>query len=60
MNRSHTARPRSYKLHRGSKKRLRRISIADHSPARFWIYAAFVLTLLALLFRFLTACQPTL
>jgi hypothetical protein len=60
MNRSHTARSRSCKLHRGSKKRLRRITIADHSPARFWMYAALVLTLLALLLRLLTTSQPEL
>jgi hypothetical protein len=31
------------------------MTIADHSPARFWIYAALVLTLLALLFRLLVS-----
>jgi len=60
MNRSHTARSRSWKVYKGSRKRLQRITITGHSPARFWIYVVFVLTALAVLFRLLAASQPEL
>lgn len=58
MNRSHTARPGAFKLHKGSRKRPRAMKITDHSPARFWIYVVFVLTALAFLFRLLTTAPP--
>jgi len=58
MNRSRAARPGAWKLYKGSRKRLRATKIAEHTPARFWMYAVFVLTLLAVLFRLLSTALP--
>ena len=58
MNRSHTAKPGVWRLYRGSKKRLRATKLSDQSPARFWMYVAFVLTVMAVLFRLLSTAPP--
>jgi hypothetical protein len=58
MNRFHSARSGAWKLYKGSRKRLQRITVVEHSPVRFWIYAILVLTALAILFGLLTTSPP--
>jgi hypothetical protein len=58
MRNSFTARRGAWKLYKGSRKRLRRARIAEHSPASFWVYVIFVLTALAVLIRLLTSDPP--
>jgi hypothetical protein len=58
MNRPDTARTGTFKLYKGSRKRLRATKITDYSPVRFWIYVVFVLAALAVLFRLLITAPP--
>ena len=60
MNRSHTARPGTFRFYKGSRSRLRATSMTEHSPARFWLYVIFVLIILGVLFRLLITAPPDL